>query len=105
MGSVNRRVHRSYTIDSPMLGDRKGKKRAGAGGGGGEHSEGVGFTGQQATQTELILCRVAAIVSSCFVRERDGAPGGGGGGGGRTRLNSKLLFYKDCSIGLVKNLC
>ena len=28
----------------------------------------------------------------------------GGGGGGEKRENSKTLFYKDCSLGLVKNL-
>ena len=30
--------------------------------------------------------------------------GGGGGGGGGEDSNSKTLFYKGCSLGLVKNL-
>ena len=28
----------------------------------------------------------------------------GGGGAGRENSNSKKLFYKECSLGLVKNL-
>ena len=36
-------------------------------------------------------------------REREGE-GGGGGGREREKSNSKILFYKDCSLGLVRNL-
>ena len=40
---------------------------------------------------------------------RVGGGGGGGGGGGvgsrhRENSNSKTLFYKDCSLGSVRNL-
>ena len=48
---------------------------------------------------------IVRVKNVSFIRERERGGGGGGGGGGEQNSNSssKTVFYKDCSLGSVKN--
>ena len=60
----------------------------------------------------VLLQLYLELLTMHLTKAREGGRGGGGGGGGRgreerekerDRSNSKSLFYKDCSLGSIRD--